>query len=127
MGRILIVDDVDVNIMMLSMMLEDEYEIVQASGGKEAIARMEEYACDFAAVLLDIVMPDMNGIEVLEVMNRRGWIDKLPILVTTGDRDDETDRKCLELGAAGFICKPFAIRAVKESVHDAIDSFDGEK
>lgn len=79
--KILIVDDSELNRELLAGMLEDEYEIYQVENGKKAIDILEENREQFKLVLLDINMPVMDGYEVLSIMKRRKWLDKLPVIV----------------------------------------------
>lgn len=78
--KILIVDDSELNRELLAGMLGDEYEIYQVENGKKAIDILEENREQFKLVLLDINMPVMDGYEVLSIMKRRKWLDKLPVI-----------------------------------------------
>ena len=78
--KILIVDDSEMNRSILADMLGDEYEIVEAVDGAEAVARLNMDSTDISLMLLDIVMPNMDGFEVLAVMNRRNWIQDIPVI-----------------------------------------------
>lgn len=77
--NILIVDDSKINRTLLKNMLEDEFAILEAADGMEAINVLNNYQDDVALILLDIIMPRLNGFEVLEVMNERHWIDEIPV------------------------------------------------
>ena len=78
--KILIVDDSDFNRALLMDMLSDDFEIIEAENGRIAVEVLHEHESEIALVLLDIVMPEMDGFEVLETMNRRGWIKSIPSL-----------------------------------------------
>ncbi len=78
--RILIVDDSKMNREILTGILEDEYDIVEAEDGKKAIAIMEEGLYSFSIVLLDITMPELDGFGVLQVMQQRNWLKELPVI-----------------------------------------------
>ena len=78
MQKILVVDDSEMNRSILADMLEDEYEIIEARNGIEAITAIKKQEDEICLVLLDIIMPEMDGFEVLTVMNRGGWIAKYP-------------------------------------------------
>ena len=84
-SKILIVDDMELNREMLTAILEDEYPVVEAESGKKAIEILEELQDEVAVVLLDLIMPDMDGYEVLEEMRRRLWMDKIPVLVISAE------------------------------------------
>ena len=80
--KLLIADDSEMSRAILASMLEDDFDIAEAVDGREAIDMLENYGRDFSALLLDVVMPEMNGFEVLEEMNRRNWIDKIPTIIS---------------------------------------------
>ena len=86
--KILIVDDSEMNREILSDMLEDEYEILQAEGGTIAIQIMNEQHEELSLVLLDMNMSDMSGIEVLRIMKDRLWLEKLPVICISADSTD---------------------------------------
>ena len=92
-GKILIVDDSELNRELLAGMLGDEYEIYQVENGKKAIDILEENREQFKLVLLDINMPDMDGYEVLSIMKRRKWLDKLPVIVISAEISGESVKK----------------------------------
>ena len=98
--KILIVDDSQMNREILSDMLEDEYEILQAEGGTTAIELMSELHEQLSLVLLDMNMPDMSGTEVLKIMKDRLWLEKIPVICISADVTDQTIRKAYELGVA---------------------------
>ena len=79
MQKILVVDDSEMNRSILADMLEDEYEIIEARNGIEAITAIKKQEDEICLVLLDIIMPEMDGFEVLTVMNRGGWIENIPV------------------------------------------------
>lgn len=76
--KILIADDSEMNRSILTDMLEDRYEIIEAEDGAKAVSMLQQYGTDIDLVLLDIVMPEMDGFQVLEVMNARKWIEDIP-------------------------------------------------
>ena len=84
-NKILVVDDKGINRYMLGDIFREEYEIVEASGGKAAIDIMEKDARSLAVVLLDIIMPVINGFGVLEYMKKKGLLDELPVVIVTDD------------------------------------------
>lgn len=106
-GKVLVVDDMEVNRAILLQILRDEYELVEAENGKEALAIMEEQRDSLSIVLLDLVMPQMDGFAVLKEMNERGWIEELPVLVITGEDSEGVEEQCFESGVSDFIRKPF--------------------
>ncbi|MDE7055278.1 MAG: response regulator, partial [Oscillospiraceae bacterium] len=78
--RILIADDSEMNRSILADMLGEEYEILEAENGVEAVSALQKYRMEIDLVLLDIVMPEMDGFEVLTVMNRNNWIEDVPVI-----------------------------------------------
>ena len=114
--RLLIIDDSETNRELLSAILEDEYEILEAPGGREGIAMLENYGRAIAVVLLDIVMPQMSGFEVLSRMERSGWIDDIPVIMISSEDSDEVVLHAYELGASDYINRPFDVRVVRHRV-----------
>ena len=81
--KVLITDDSEINRSILSDMLGEEFEIIEAENGIEAISVLQTYNAEIALVLLDIVMPEMDGFEVLAVMNKNHWIEDIPVIMIT--------------------------------------------
>ncbi|MBP3899179.1 MAG: EAL domain-containing protein [Mogibacterium sp.] len=103
--RVLIVDDEMINREMLGNILSDKYETVYACSGTEAVEIMQEQHETLSIVLLDLIMPDMYGLDVLEIMKSDERLRDLPVIVTTSDRKAEVES--LNLGAIDFIPKPY--------------------
>ena len=81
--KILITDDSEINRSILSDMLEDEFEIIEAENGLQAVSSLQKYGDEISLVLLDIVMPEMDGFEVLAIMNKNHWIEDIPVIMIT--------------------------------------------
>ena len=107
---VLIVDDQEINRDVLGMILEDDYDILYASNGREALQMIEEYRDSLSVVLLDLIMPEMDGFKVLECVRNDELLKAIPIIVLTAERNAEL--KALEMGAADFITKPFDMHEV---------------
>lgn len=122
--KILIVDDSELNRELLAGMLEDEYEIYQVENGKKAIDILEENREQFKLVLLDINMPVMDGYEVLSIMKRRKWLDKLPVIVISAEISGESVKKAYELGASDYFVRPFNVAIVLRRVRNTITLYD---
>lgn len=122
--KILIVDDSELNRELLAGMLEDEYEIYQVENGKKAIDILEENREQFKLVLLDINMPVMDGYEVLSIMKRRKWLDKLPVIVISAEISGESVKKVYELGASDYFVRPFNVAIVLRRVRNMITLYD---
>lgn len=121
--KALIVDDIEMNREMLIDMIGDKFEILQAGDGEETLHLLEENIDTLAVLLLDIVMPKLSGIQVLEKMREKGWIDMIPVLVISGERDPDVERTCFELGVSDFIQKPFNDVLVNMRIRNNIDRY----
>ena len=105
--RILIADDSEMNREILIEMLGDEYRILQAADGEEALQLLHQSGVEIDLVLLDIVMPKMDGFEVLSVMNREGMINDIPVMIISSETQRDIMERAYELGAVDFISRPF--------------------
>lgn len=114
---ILIVDDSELNRALLSDMLESDYDIIEAENGKEAIRILHERELEISLMLLDIVMPEMNGFEVLEVMNQKDWIKSIPVIMISAETSSTSIDRAYDLGAVDYISRPFDERTVKHRVN----------
>ena len=79
--KLLIADDSEMNRAILANVLDQEFEVIEATNGQEVIIALQSYGTQISALLLDIVMPEMDGFEVLEEMNRRHWIEDIPTIM----------------------------------------------
>lgn len=122
--RILIVDDSEMNREILTGMLEDEYDIVEAEDGEKAIAIMEEGRYGFSIVLLDITMPVMDGFGVLQVMQQRNWLKELPVIIISAETSNEYIGRAYEMGASDYFSRPFDARIVISRVRNTIALFE---
>ena len=93
--QVLIVDDAILNRELLSEMLGNDFRILEASNGAECIEKLKEYGAGISIVLLDMVMPVMDGYEVLDYMNKNHWIDDIPVIVISGEDSESYVRKRL--------------------------------
>lgn len=123
-NEILIVDDSEINRSMLRLMLEDDYHITEASNGQEAIAAIEKGNHIFRLILLDLVMPQMDGFQFLEELNRRGWQQQLPVIIISGDNTEESLARAYAHGAADFFAKPFNPNIVHHRVKNVISLYE---
>lgn len=106
-NKVLIVDDVEINRSILRSILENEYTIVEAENGKQALDIIEEQKNGLSAILLDLVMPEMDGKQVLEELNKRKIMGNIPVLVISGENSYEIEQECFDLGISDYIAKPF--------------------
>ena len=116
---LLIVDDEKSNIIVLSQMLSPDYTVYAARNGPDAIEVANEYQPD--VILLDIIMPDMDGYEVISALKASDKTQNIPIIFVTGLSDAKDEEKGLRLGAADYIYKPFNEAIVKLRVQNQID------
>lgn len=106
-NKILIVDDSEMNRMILADMLSDQYEILEAENGLQAVEVLYDRGTDISLVLLDIVMPEMDGFEVLAMMNRYHWIEEIPVIIISAENSNSVVERAYELGATDYINRPF--------------------
>ena len=102
---VLVVDDQEINRDALEVTLEDDYDVIFACDGKEALAQMHAHGAELSIVLLDLMMPVMSGFEVLEHVQNDEQLRSIPIIVLTAEKNAELE--ALQMGAADFITKPF--------------------
>ena len=113
---LLVVDDSEMNRLILSEMLKDQYEIIEADCGEAGVACLEQHGSGVSLVLLDIVMPGVDGFDVLSLMSRNGWIDDIPVIMISSEDSDDTVLRAYELGASDYISRPFDSRIVRQRV-----------
>ena len=118
--QILIVDDSKINRELLKAILQDKYQIIEAENGNECVEKLEKYGNDIALILLDIVMPKMDGFAVLEYMNLEQWIDDIPVIIISGEDSEEYIRRAYEADAMDYIRRPFDTRIVYQRVFNMI-------
>lgn len=100
-------DDSDMNRAILADMLNDQYEILEAENGMEGLQLLHKYESEISLVLLDIVMPKMDGFEVLAMMNRYHWIEEIPVIMISAENSHSVVERAYELGATDYISRPF--------------------
>lgn len=120
-ATILIVDDLDINRELLKAGFEDSYDILEAENGREALDIIDRQPVD--AVLLDLVMPVMSGVEVLRHMNESGKILHIPVFVVTAENNAELLMEPYKLGAVDVITKPYFINFVQCRVSNMIELY----
>ena len=117
---ILIVDDQEINRVILSKMLSEEYQVFQATNGKDALDILNANKDNISAIILDIIMPVMDGYEVLERMNKDKDLSKIPVIVSSQDNNSQSEIKALSLGAQDFIAKPYDAKIILHLLHNTI-------
>ena len=107
---ILIVDDEAINREILGNIVQSEYKVIYAENGKEALDKIHSEGAAISLVLLDLLMPVMDGNAVLKAMNDEGIITDIPVIVLTSEKSSEIES--LKLGAADFLTKPYDLPEV---------------
>lgn len=126
-ARILIVDDSEMNRDMLSDMLSDDYDIVEAADGEEALSILKERVYDIDLVLLDIIMPAVDGFGVIDVMKRYHWIDNTPVIMISSETSQSYIRKAFELGVTDYIIRPFDSFIIHKRVSNTLMLYRKQK
>ena len=117
---ILIVDDSMLNRALLADMIGDSFRILEAEDGKQAVAVMQKEGSGISLVLLDYVMPQMDGFGVLEVMNHNGWIKDIPVIMVSAESDAAYIERAYELGVTDFINRPYDVNIVRRRVMNTL-------
>ena len=118
--HILVVDDAAMNRAILREMLAEDFNVLEAEDGRECMAQLETYGADISLVLLDMIMPEMDGLQVLEEMNNRGFIEDIPVIIITADGSEEKVRQAYDMGVSDYIERPFDIRIVRQRVMNTV-------
>ena len=118
--RIMIVDDSEFNRAILSEILQEDYEIVEAESGREALHKLGEYGLGISLVLLDIIMPEMDGFEVLKHMTEEDWISNVPVIMISSEDSENYIRRAYEMGVTDYINRPFDANIVYQRVSNTV-------
>ena len=118
--QILLVDDSAMNRAILAEILGGDYRIIEAENGKECMEKLQAEAADIALVLLDIIMPEMDGFEVLEAMNASHAIEDIPVIMISSDDSLATLRRSYDLGASDYVNRPFDAQIVHRRVTNTV-------
>ncbi|HMM32420.1 MAG TPA: response regulator [Clostridia bacterium] len=121
MEKVLIVDDIAINRKMLETILMDEYECIMAENGKQAIDSALKHAGSLSLILLDIMMPEYNGYEVLRILKRNRLTKDIPVVLITSLDSEHDESRGLTEGAIDYITKPFNAQIVKIRVHNHVE------
>ena len=118
--KILIVDDSEFNRAILKEILEETYEIIEADGGKEALHKIDEYGMEISLVLLDIIMPEKDGFEVLKYMEEERLISDIPVIIISSEDSANYIRRAYEMGVSDYINRPFDANIVYQRVSNTV-------
>lgn len=124
---VLIVDDNEINRALLDNIFSRDYQILEAENGKEAIEKLIRYKDKICAVLLDVVMPVMDGMEVLEKLNRMGWTEWMPVFLITAETGGSTLQRAYSLGVMDVIHKPIVPYITERRINSVIELFQARK
>lgn len=117
---ILIVDDEEINRTILKIAFAEDFAILEAADGREALDQLEKYPGEIAAVLLDVVMPVMDGFEVLQILGERQLLEQMPVFLITAESSEARLRRGYELGAVDIIEKPIVPYFVRRRIGNVI-------
>ena len=124
--KILIADDSAMNRAILTEMLGDGYELLEAENGRQAVAILQS-ATDIDLLLLDIMMPEMDGFEVLAMMNKYHWIDEVPVIMISAENASSYVERAYDLGATDYISRPFDMAVVRRRVINTLMLYAKQK
>ncbi len=125
--RLLVVDDSDINREVLAAMLKEEFEICGAKSGQEAVRFIEKYADKISLVLLDVMMPGMNGFDVLEAMHKRNLMEDIPVIMISSADSEEFIERSYEMGATDYISRTMSGFLIKKRIYNVIHLFERHK
>ena len=124
---ILIIDDSEMNRVILADILGDSYDILEAEDGVQAVEVLEQRHADVDLILMDIVMPRMDGFGVLDIMNTKHWIDDIPVIMVSAEREPRQMERAYSLGATDFIVRPFDSFIVRHRVDTTLLIYSKQK
>lgn len=118
--QILIVDDSELNRDILAEILHQDFRTLEAKSGEECLSMLRQYGMGISLVLLDIVMPGMDGFAVLEEMNRNHWLEDIPVIMISSEETESFIRRAYEMGVSDYISRPFDAKVVYRRVYNTI-------
>lgn len=127
LNKILIVDDSMINRAILSDIIDDKFCVLEAENGVEAMECIRKYGNKLSLILLDLVMPEMDGLEVLAAMNRFNLISEIPVIMISAENSSSYIERAYELGATDFINRPFNVFVVKKRIANTIMLYSKQK
>lgn len=122
-NSLLIIDDDEMNRAVLTNIFAATYAIETAENGREGLARLRRHRQDLCAILLDVVMPVMGGVAMLEELSRENVVSQIPVFLITGETDDRLIKKAYDLGVMDVISKPISSHIVQRRVNSVIELF----
>lgn len=125
--KILVVDDRKVNRQLLFMAFSQEYDVLEAADGQEALAKLLRFLEEIDVILLDLVMPVMDGLSFLKILRQRGLTGRIPVILITARQEKECEKQCFSYGAADYVTRPFDPEIMQKRVKRAIKLRNYEK
>lgn len=120
-NAVLIVEDNNINRKLLHGILADKYKIYEAENGAQALEVLEKESKNIVVIVLDLIMPVMDGYAFLEAIREIPEFQHIPIIVETGENDSETEKKCLSYGVCGSALKPYQADVLRMQVDRAVE------
>ena len=124
---ILVVDDVEINRIILRSMFEQEFDVLEAENGVDALRIVTERGGDIAVILLDIIMPKLDGIGVLRKLTDQGYMSHIPVVIITGEDDDQISLTAYDMGISDMVRKPFHTGVVYRRVVNVIELYSNKR
>lgn len=121
---IMIADDAEINRELLKLIFEDQFNVLEAEDGEQAIKILDERHDDIGMLFLDLIMPGRTGLEVMEHMREKKYMNTVPVIMITGEATADTDVKAYEYGASDIIYKPFEARVIKRRTLNIMELFE---
>ncbi|MDE6594367.1 MAG: response regulator [Oscillospiraceae bacterium] len=125
--KILIVDDSEMNRLILEDILEDDYDVVHAENGAKAVELLKKMSSEFSLVMLDMVMPEMDGFDVLNIMNQYHWIENLPVIMISVENSANYIERAYDMGVTDYIRRPFDAISVRRRVINTIKLYANQR
>jgi putative two-component system response regulator len=124
MRSVLIADDQYINRVILAEVFQDECEILEAVNGREVLEQVRERDGDISLVLLDLMMPELDGFAVLEELGKKGYLSRMPVIIITGEESKLSKKHGFELGVTDFFCKPYDTTIIRKRAWNAIELYE---
>ncbi len=124
--QILIVDDEEVNRELLRMMFDTDYDILEAADGGQAVEQIEKHG-DLALILLDVVMPVLDGFKVLDYMKEKNLLDAIPVILITSMTPKESEGRAYRYGIADVMHKPFEPAIIRRRARNIIELYQNKR
>lgn len=121
---VLIADDADINREILKVVFKEQFRILEAADGEQAIEILDAGHDEIVMLFLDLMMPKKNGLEVMEYMAEKGYMKRIPVIMITGEATAESDLKAYEYGASDIIYKPFNAKVVMRRTLNVLELFE---